>query len=300
MSKYKTRRGIRYELDRTIVFFVRRKKPPVFVPKDFLIPPKIKIGNIEYITDVVEIGSISTEVTVSRGTQTKMFRPVVGGVSAAAATGTACTLTGPFQKDDVVYFLTCSHCTGRIDYSCEISYTQGNPILQPSPFDGGKIEHVIGRVIWASNVIGETDLDIAYIFPEAYINYSTEIAALGIYFNGKIDKLSTNSIGITLYKSGRSTGFTSGKLIGLNGVIKVNYGACGFTIVRDVIVLEKMMERGDSGSPLFSLDGTFYGVLFAVTDIYSFAIPAEKIAKLGFKPLSTPPKRLGGISFKVS
>ena len=293
MSKYKERRGVRYVLDEVLVFFVKKKLPPFLVPREFFIPPKITVGGKEYITDVIEVGTVDARPTTVRGVQTARFRPVPYGVSAAAATASACTLTGPFEKDGVVYFLTCAHCVGRIEVSCEISYNLNNPILQPSPLDGGRMSDVIGRVAWSSDLTRRRiDMDLAYIFPEAYVSFDSEVASLGIYLNGKMINPSLHDVGIELYKSGRSTGFTSGKLYGVNGVVKTNYGACGEAIVDGVLVFEKMIERGDSGAPVFSLDGTFYGVMFATSQTHSFAIPAGKVVGLGLKPLSTKVGRL--------
>jgi hypothetical protein len=56
--------------------------------------------------------------------------------------------------------------------------------------------------------------------------------------------------GSTVVKTGRTTGVTAGSVILESAVITVNIGA-GTAIFADVIVTTKMLEPGDSGSPVF-------------------------------------------------
>ncbi|MGC9050319.1 trypsin-like serine protease [Pyrobaculum sp.] len=293
---FKKKGGVLYRLDKpVVVFFVKKKLPPEAVPKDRLIPRTVKIGGVEYVTDVEEVAQPSAFFNGTQpappGVQTGRFRPVIAGVSAAAATSTACTIGGMF-KDEYTgqeVIVTCAHCTGRMDFVCELSSTVGNAYLQPSPVDGGAYPgDVVGRVSWASTLGStEVELDVAKILPNPGVELENIVASLNVPIRGYYFASPTD-VGLTVYKSGRTTGVTRGFLYALGGVVKVNYGACGTSIVKGAIVTSRLIERGDSGAPVITPDGGLVGIAFATSDSYSFLMPASKLASLGLTPVVRP------------
>lgn len=286
-TRYKLVRGKIHVKDRVLVFFVKRKLPPHMLSKEELIPKKMNIGGQEYTTDVVEIVKPSTLVTpTATAAQRDRVRPVVAGVSAAAVDSTACTLTGPFMKDGLPVFITCSHCAGAIDFQCTVNGGIGKPVIQPSRIDGGKYpDDVIGTVSWNTTLASNIDIDLAVVIPSPDAQYLPIVYGLNIPFSGNYVSVSMKNIGDTIYKSGRTTGVTSGRIYAVNSTVKVSYGACGDSIVRDIVITTKMIETGDSGSPAVSLNGDFYGMFFATSDKYSFMIPAQRIVAMGITPI---------------
>jgi len=297
LTYFKERRGVVYRSDKpVVVFFVARKLPPYMVPKEFLIPPRLVVGGVQAITDVVEIGGrVSGSPSSSPlPLQTDRFRPLRSGVSGCAYNGDACTITGPFvDQNGQMYMLTNAHCAGRISFSCEIASTAGNPVLQPSPFDGGVYPNdVIGRVSWSSGqelLSGQASRDIAVIILEPYVSALPYLANTGYVQNGQIRDPSMQDIGTTVVKSGRTTGLTFGVIYALNVAVKTYYNACGTSIVTNAVATTKMIEEGDSGSGLYGIDGTFLGLFFATSEGYSFAIPASRVQELGLTPVKAIP-----------
>ena len=140
----------------------------------------------------------------------------------------------------------------------------GDPIWQPSPFDGGSESDETGLLAGyvpfedgvTVDVAGRTVSEAAEsadVFDAPYWYNS------GLY-EGDYDELK----GKTLGKVGRTTGFTTGEVQNTAASVDVRM-ADGSTIrFRDVMITEDMGDGGDSGSPAF-LDGNgeLVGKLFA-------------------------------------
>jgi len=291
ISKIKYKKGVAYYLEKpTIIVFVKKKLPKELVPKEELIPPVIKIGDVEYITDVVEILQPSAiPLTQTRPAhQTARHRPIPSGVSGAAKTSSACTVgafaVGPGGER---YIITCSHCLARIEFSCETGAAVGNRYLQPSPFDGGTDSDAVGIVSWAYDLMRpdvEMDLGLVMLNPE--VEVSPKIFGAEIPITG-VRELTFDDIGRTiLVKSGRTTGITYARPLGLGTSVKVYYGACGTALVSNAILTEKFIERGDSGSAVVTLGGDLIGIAFATTDKFSFVMPIAKfLPRFNLQPL---------------
>lgn len=284
VSKYKYVRGQRVEPGRPVVMvFVARKLPPHAVPREELVPPRVTVGSTEVLTDVVEIARPTAlpGPPAAVAAQAGRHRPVPSGVSGAAATSSACSI-GPFFRGPggETYIVTCAHCSARIDVSCEVGGAPGNPFLQPSPFDGGtRGRDEIGVVAWASNIaVPQIELDAALVRVHEGVGVTPVIFGANIPIVGMRD-VTPGDVGLKVVKSGRSTGVTYGEIVALGGTVKVSYGACGTAVAVNAIVTTGMIERGDSGAALVTHGGELLGVLFAVSDKFSFAEPVAPLAR---------------------
>lgn len=90
---------------------------------------------------------------------------------------------------------------------------------------------------------------------------STEILGLG----QPNPVLGTATVGMSVTKSGRTTGVTTGKVIAVNLTVNVGYGQCGTaTFVGQVITTAGLGGSGDSGSVVLEQDtNTPVGLYFA-------------------------------------
>ena len=284
VSRYKFVRGQRVEPGRPVVIvFVARKLPPHAVPREELVPPRLKVGGVEVLTDVVEMAQPSAVPAprAAGAAQAGRHRPVPSGVSGAAATSSACTI-GPFFRGPggEVYAVTCAHCAARIDVSCEVGGAPGNPFLQPSPFDGGRMpEDAIGVVAWASDIARpQIEWDVALVRVHEGVGVAPVIYGANVPVVD-IRDVTPRDMGARVLKSGRSTGVTYGEIVALGGSVKVHYGACGTAVAVNAVVTTKMIERGDSGAALVTAGGELLGIMFAVSDKFDFAMPAAPLAR---------------------
>lgn len=79
--------------------------------------------------------------------------------------------------------------------------------------------------------------------------------------------VTTLSVGMEVTKSGRTTGVTRGRIVGLNATSRVNYGSDGTATFTGQVVIRadsgKFSDAGDSGSGILTTDLRPVGLLFA-------------------------------------
>ncbi|ELY94347.1 hypothetical protein C482_18602 [Natrialba chahannaoensis JCM 10990] len=201
-------------------------------------------------------------------------RPVPGGVSEINANSTAGT-GGPYParvddpettaahwRDDVepgdLVRLSNNHTYARSDRA-----EFGEPILQPSPRDGGEGGDEVGGLVGYVPIEdgGLVDVAARSVEPEresaTYFELDDEWAT-GVY-RDEYDALQ----GETVTKTGRTTGVTSAEIEATDASVRVDFGERGAVLFREQLVTGPMSEPGDSGSPVFLDDGTLVGLLFA-------------------------------------
>ena len=142
----------------------------------------------------------------------------------------------------------------------------GDPILQPGPYDGGNLTR--DRIARLSRFV-----PIQFISGgSAPCNYVDAAIAEGrfedlnreIYWVGYVKKLYTvPKIGDIVQKTGRTTNFTTGKVLNINGTINVNYGNNRVARFCRQIITTDMSAGGDSGSLVTNLNEEGVGLLFA-------------------------------------
>lgn len=146
----------------------------------------------------------------------------------------------------------------------------GSAIVQPGPFDGG--------VDPQDRIATLTRFIPIQFAPQVPLDRQNNVvdAAIGrcefsdatreTYFNGapRAWRRKANvAVGDLVMKTGRTTNFTTGRIISVDATIDVGYGAAGTARFRDQILTTNISAGGDSGSLVTSMDRVAVGLLFA-------------------------------------
>ncbi len=283
---YKRTKG-RNTNELAIIALVRRKLPPSAMAAGDLVPASV--DGVQ--TDVMEVGEIRAQAT-----PTDRWRPAPGGVSIGHYNITAGTL-GVVVRDratGVRLILSNNHVLADSNDASE-----GDPILQPGPADGG----IVGRDTIANllrfepirytSEPGTCSLANFYVAvgnflaglfgsrhrlatirqePSA-VNYVDCALARPVNDGDVLDEIlvignvqgtAEAALGMPLRKSGRTTGFTSGEVLVLDTTVDVSYGTNQTARFDDQIIAGAMSDGGDSGSLVVSGDPPkAVGLLFA-------------------------------------
>lgn len=303
-------------------FFRLFRKNPSLTKKD-LLPNSIN----GFPVDVVEIGKIYSRsicaerpLPVGKKSTTKRYRPLYAGTSSTHYQSTACTLNNVFIDKSTNKLLLASnaHC-----YALENKAKIGDPILQPSPYDGGTLSDQVGEFYKGVSIhftkyscpfrnflFKISKLFKREVFNRVDISFATfkcnyhpicdpikYLCGMRILFLGTITGKREAQIGETVQKVGRTTGKTLGKVISTSWTGNVEYsrGRATFT---DCILIEGrgFSAGGDSGSPILSLNNEYLGALFAGSENYTVACKISNIEKESNTELVIPPesKRIKG------
>jgi hypothetical protein len=243
------------------------------------------------VTDVIEVGEI-----VALQTRTDRWRPAPGGVSIGHYKITAGTL-GVLVKDvetDEILILSNNHVMANSNDA-----TQGDPILQPGPHDGGTVaQDTIANLerfvpiqfeseppptpcpfseaaAWIANFFARlfgskhrllpvviqqaNQVDGALAKPVSPDVVKDEILEIGSVIGDREAEL-----GMAVKKSGRTTGLTTGTVQLVDASVQVGYGGGKTALFTNQILTTNMSQGGDSGSLLVDGEGNrAVGLLFA-------------------------------------
>jgi hypothetical protein len=166
----------------------------------------------------------------------------------------------------------------------------GDRILQPGPFDGGvdpsdciarlsrfipiEFEPPIPRV-------QHNNLVDAAIAEGQFHDLDREIYWIG-YVRGWRRKQNV-TVGTRVYKTGRTTNFTSGRITAIGATVDVNYGGGRIARFRDQIVTTNISAGGDSGSLVVTLENSIpvaVGLLFAGSSFATIVNQIENVRSL--------------------
>lgn len=257
------------------VFVTHRVDAEKLSSKD-LISPELK----GYKTDVIETGEIfagPTAVTDEKvamkeelGVETlrQRVRPVMGGFSVGHYRITAGTVATcvydlfPFPGIPEKYYILSNNHVLANSNNARI----GDPILQPGPYDGGTVPgDIVARL--------SRYVPIRFMAPGyTPLNYVDAAIAKGefhnlnreIYWIGYVKQVKSNPrVGDIVEKTGRTTNFTTGRIIALHATVNVNYGGGRIARFADQIVTSNMSAGGDSGSLVCDISEGAVGLLFA-------------------------------------
>ena len=183
-------------------------------------------------------------------------RPLVGGISVGHYQITAGTLGAVVYdaNNNVPFILSNCHVLANSDTPEDEYAIRGDPIHQPGLHDdtGAKLA---GKLrYWVPLQDGVT-VDAAL----ADVSVGVSNSIIGI---PKIIGVTSPVVGMELQKSGRTTGFTEGKILSTDSTIDVDYGT-GNIRLTDQFITTHMSEGGDSGSVGVTKDGKVVGLLFA-------------------------------------
>jgi len=272
--------------DLSIVCSVVKKLPLVQLPKKDVVPPAID----GILTDVIETGTI-----YALQSHTARYRPAPGGVSIGHRDITAGTLGCWVKKNGQFFILSNNHVLANSN-AAQI----GDPILQPGPYDGGKLpdDHIanLSEFIpisftdtpttcpFASGVAGilngiasilgsdarlkavraraqENLVDAAIARPLNDQDVKNEILEIGA-LNG----VAQGELGMAIKKSGRTTALTTGEIQQVDVTVAVQYGEGRTALFTDQLLAGAMSQGGDSGSAVLDNSNKLVGLLFAGSD----------------------------------
>ncbi len=214
------------------------------------------------------------------GNRVERLRPVPGGVSVGHPSGTAGTLTCEVIDRDtheIIGGLTNNH-VAALDWGKLHEGKVGDPVLQPGPYDGGKIEtDEIGRLFRYLPVKEEEENVIdAAVFESKYLK--KEVLDVG-----KPSFTVEPRVGMKVVKSGRTSGINYGRITDVNATITVDGGeGWGSCVFRNQIIMEPgILLPGDSGSWIGNLDNfNTLGLGFAGSDTLAVANKALTVEEL--------------------
>jgi hypothetical protein len=265
---YKTVGGRR--TDRlAVVVGVERKRPLSDLSPDEVIPPEV--DGVE--TDVVETGRYHAYAVA----------PTRGGSSVGHYSGPTGTL-GAWVRgaDGQPVLLSNAHVIAATNAG-----QPSDPILSPGPVDGGtdpddRIATL--RASWSivPASMGTNRVDVALAAPARDEYVTPDITGIGL-ITGEADA----ALGDAVWKSGRTTGVTTGEVIGIDAVVDVWYGdfLARFT-GQTVIGPGSFSAPGDSGSVVVNGERKAVGLLFAGSRSDTIMNPIREIvATTGIDPV---------------
>lgn len=210
----------------------------------------------------------TAEVGGGRNTKlTNRIRPVPNGVSvsnnnecAAGTLGAAVLING------AKYALSNNHVFAR-----ENAAGLGEPIVQPGRYDNKPkcANHVatdeIGTLADFEPIVfsgtANNVIDAAVAVATTDLTCSTTAA----YYGSPSATTDTASLGLAVQKVGRTTGLTTGSIVGINATVTVGYPNGVARFVNQMVTSRRFSKAGDSGSLIVTNDGTNrpVGLLFA-------------------------------------
>lgn len=246
-----------------VTVYVVAKAPPESIDTAAFVPPDVN----GVLTDVQEVGEFHAQPHRGR------YRPAPGGVSIGHYKITAGTLGCLVRRGKALYILSNNHVLansnmGRI----------GDPILQPGPYDGGRVPaDVIAKLsqfvpIHFGGPVNHVDCAIAQTSPR-----------LVTPLNKCFGRISASPVpcrrNLLVQKCGRTTQFTRGRIIDCNATVRVNYGPSGVALYQNQMIIVSLTSAsfsagGDSGSLIVSTQGKRpVGLLFAGSATHTIANP---------------------------
>ena len=230
--------------DHAIRFYVERKIDKKLIPRKYLLPKRI--GNVG--TDVIETGRF----VVLQPRRQKRMRPVRPGCSIGCQPKDghlmAATLGAIVAKNSKHYVLSNNHVLAN-----ENRLPLGSPIFQPGLRDKdapgkdriARLSHYVRLKVHGSN---QVDCAIAQLAKKTTWN----AAVLP-----RVNRMKTGipiaaAVKMAVEKTGRETGYTTGKIEDVRATIKVDYGSGTLKFVDQIMIRadgkKPFCGGGDSGS----------------------------------------------------
>jgi hypothetical protein len=265
-----------------LICSVQKKLPRAQLSEKDLVSPQLQ----GLPTDVVETGLIRAFQN-----RTDRFRPAPGGVSIGHYLITAGTLGCLVNKNGKRMILSNNHVLANSNDA-----NIGDPIYQPGPIDGGSAADQIATLedfvpidfgeAGSSCSIGNSAAGIANLFAQA-VGSKTRLKAVQLQATdnlvdaaiarplsdsdvedsildiGAIAGVGEASLNMSIQKSGRTTGYTTGVIQQVDVTADVNYGGSKTARFTDQLLAGPMSQGGDSGSAVLDDDNNLVGLLFA-------------------------------------
>jgi PKD repeat protein len=242
----------------------------VFVDK------KVSIGTLS-AKDVIptEIEGVKTDVQVriaeAMQDRKSRMRPAPGGCSIGNIAVTAGTLGAVLYRGEDKVALSNNHVLACVDVG-----NLGDVIVQPGIYDGAKPDTDRLGVLYDFVPVAECDsayVDCAICKPDNPDDVTSEILEVG-----EIAGIAEAQLGMSIQKSGRTTGLTKGVITVVNAIVDVGYGDArvikliGQLIADNIEGQSKVIAGGDSGSALLDMDKNLIGLCFAGSSDGAFLV----------------------------
>jgi len=216
-------------------------------------------------TDVIEVGHITKQAEL-----VAKVRPIRPGYSCGHGSISAGTIGGVFlDKMNRTVILSNNHVLAN-----ENKAKVGEMIYQPGPKDMPlDNNNIIGRLtkfVRIKNRGNVQDSAIARISPTLIT--SNGLTDVYPHINQRLRGFANVTVGQSVQKCGRTTGYTTGRVLGTNASFSIGYDF-GTARFDQCIVLSAMSKGGDSGSIIQDMSGNAVGLLFAGSDKVTIANP---------------------------
>ncbi|SMC55555.1 hypothetical protein [Sporomusa malonica] len=245
-------------------------------------------------TDVIEVGDIRL-----LGERMEFRRPAQPGMSLGHYKISAGTFGAVVKDKDTgeLLILSNNHVMANITDGCDGRATVGDPIIQPGIYDGGKVEECtiahLRRFIPLYRETNSPHCKIAQIF-EMLLNkcihsfrpqYQVQVLRKSEKLNlvdcavatpvnsaainaeilefGFVNGIIEPTLGLSIKKSGRTTGVTHSQVLATNITFKVSMSNHEYAVFTDQVLSGPMSMPGDSGSLILTDDNYAVGLLFA-------------------------------------
>jgi hypothetical protein len=289
-----------------VMVLVKRKYPEGQLKSKHVVPKALN----EVPTDVIEVGEIRL-----LSSRTEKARPARPGMSIGHFKVTAGTF-GAVVRDEKTgepLILSNNHVLANATDGKDGKSAVGDPILQPGTYDGGSMSDVIAsleRFVPITKSSGQDRCPIArgvekaanavlkmvkpnyrMHFVKNNNSYNLIDAAVAkpvkpeyilqdIFDLGKIKGTVEPRIGMTVKKSGRTSGITESSIKALDVRLKVMLGPSEEAAFCEQILTGPMAQPGDSGSIVVDENMNAVGLLFAGSDQATIINPIANVMKL--------------------
>ena len=214
---------------------------------------------------------VDVEQHAAHGDRGSRHRPITAGLSenhesSGAATGglpvrvtTLDTPTAAWDRDRVavgdIVRLSNMHVYGNANAA-----TLGDAVLQPSRLDGGTDADAAGTYCGGIDLAPGVEVDVAARTVDLPDGDATGAYEMPNMVTGVVRSGYQRLMGHAVRKGGRTTGISDGEVVGVNATGNVKYNdELGVVRMPNQLLVTDISRPGDSGSPVYGLDGPFDG-----------------------------------------
>jgi len=214
--------------------------------------------------------------------QTPPVKMGTSGGSSNDKSGPYCcggTLGALVRRDGVLSILSNNHILARSGVAGSGEDTQQPGLIDTNCSTAGT--NIVGDFAGDLVPLGSANVDAAISTARANVDATGNILDVGV----PCSTVQAPALGLAVMKSGRTTGFTTGTITSINTSVTIQYrkkcnGGQAFNVgYTNQVVTGPMSAGGDSGSVLFSNDGTPnpVGLLFAGSSSITIYNPMQSV-----------------------